>query len=71
MPPKLIDAGEILTTPQVCDLLDITRQTLYSWLQQGKIKSFMRAGAGTWLFVRTEALKAKDIKYQRACHERA
>ncbi|MBI4371113.1 MAG: helix-turn-helix domain-containing protein [Elusimicrobia bacterium] len=62
--PRLVDAKEVLTTPQVCDLLNITRQTLYAWLQQGKVKPWMRGG-GSWLFIRAEILKAKDFRYQR------
>jgi len=65
MATNSVDPGEVLTTPQVCDLLGITRQTLYAWLQQGKLKPWMRGG-GAWLFIRSEILKAKDIKYQRA-----
>lgn len=64
MTSKLVNPGEVLTTPQVCDLLDITRQTLYVWLERGKLKPWMRGG-GSWLFLRSEVLKAKDIKYQR------
>lgn len=65
MATKSIDPSEVLTTPQVCDLLDITRQTLYAWLQQGKLKPWRRGG-GSWLFIRSEVVKAKDFKYQRA-----
>jgi excisionase family DNA binding protein len=65
MSPKLVNPTEVLTSPQVCDLLNITRQTLYAWLEQGKIKPWMRGG-GSWLFIRSEVLKAKDIRYQRA-----
>ena len=65
MATKLIDRGEVLTTPQACGLLEITRQTLYAWLEQGRIKPWMRGG-GRWLFIRSEVLKAKDTKYQRA-----
>lgn len=64
MPNKMLNPNEVLTTPQACDLLGITRQTLYAWRKLGMIKPWMRGG-GSWLFVRSEVLKAKDIRYQR------
>ena len=66
MSARTISPEEVLTTPQVCDLLDITRQTLYSWMQQGKVKPWMKAGGASWLFIRSEVEQAKVLKYQRA-----
>lgn len=65
MSAQMIPQDEVLTTPEACDLLDITRQTLYSWMEQGRIKPWMKAGGASWLFARSEVLKAKDTKYQR------
>ena len=60
-----LDPKEVLTTPQVCDLLEITRQTLYAWMERGRVKPWMKVGGASWLFVRSEVLKSKDLKYQR------
>ena len=62
----MISPEEVLTTPQACDLLKVTRQTLYSWMQQGRVKPWMKAGGASWLFIRDEIVQAKDSKYQRA-----
>ncbi len=62
----MISPEEVLTTPQACDLLKVTRQTLYSWMQQGRVKPWMKAGGASWLFTRDEIEQAKDSKYQRA-----
>ena len=62
----MISHEEVLTTPQACDLLKVTRQTLYSWMQQGRVKPWMKAGGASWLFIRDEIVQAKDSKYQRA-----
>ena len=66
MSARMIAREEVVTTPEVCDLLKITRQTLYAWMQRGRIKPWMKAGGASWLFVRSEVMKAKDLKYQRA-----
>jgi len=62
---KLIHPKEAMTTPQACEFLGITRQTLYSWLQQGKIKPWMKVGGASWLFIQSEVEKLKDAKYNR------
>jgi excisionase family DNA binding protein len=65
MKTQRLDPKEVLTTPQVCDLLEITRQTLYAWMERGRVKPWMKVGGASWLFVRSEILKSKDLKYQR------
>lgn len=65
MKTQLIDPREILTTPQACELLDVTRQTLYNWMQRGRVKPWMKVGGASWLFLRGEVVKAKDMKHQR------
>ena len=65
MKTQLPQPREILTTSQVCNLLDITRQTLYAWLNQGKVKPWMKVEGASWLFLRKEVAKARDLKYQR------
>jgi excisionase family DNA binding protein len=65
MKTRRLDPKEVLTTPQVCDLLEITRQTLYAWMERGRVKPWMKVGGASWLFVRSEVLKSKDLKYQR------
>jgi len=66
MSARMISTEEVLTTPQVCGLLKITRQTLYTWMEQGRIKPWMKAGGASWLFIRDEIMQAKNSKYQRA-----
>lgn len=53
--------NEVMTTPQACRELGITRQTMYAWLQRGQIKPWMKVGGGSsWLFVRREVDKLKE-----------
>lgn len=37
MPPKKDDGEEMLTAQQVCKTLDISRATLYNWINKGKL----------------------------------
>ena len=60
-----IPPAEILTTPQACGLLGITRQTLYAWLERGRVRPWMKVGGASWLFLRGEVLKAKGLKHRR------
>ena len=66
MPTKIaISPDNVLSTSEVCALAGITRQTLYAWIEQGKIKPWKvtRNGA-TQLFLRLDAEKLKGIKYK-------
>lgn len=65
MKTQRLDPKDVLTTPQVCSLLEITRQTLYAWMERGRVKPWMKVGGASWLFVRSEVLKSKNLKYQR------
>ncbi|MBI4064539.1 MAG: helix-turn-helix domain-containing protein [Elusimicrobia bacterium] len=57
---------DLLTTEETCQLLQISRQTLYSWIELDKIKPWRKLGGrGAWFFFRNEALKAKNKKYLR------
>ncbi|MEK7287524.1 MAG: helix-turn-helix domain-containing protein [Elusimicrobiota bacterium] len=66
MSPKItISPDDVLSTAEVCELAGITRQTLYSWIEQGKIKPWKKTrGGATWLFLRRDAEKLKGKKYQ-------
>ncbi len=58
--------NDILTTLETCRLLEITRQTLYTWIAQKKIKPWRKLGGrSAWFFLRSEVKKAKSKKYRR------
>lgn len=57
--------GELLTTPQACRLLNITRQTLYAWLQRGRLNPWMKVGGASWLFIRDEVKNLRSARYVR------
>lgn len=58
---------DIVSTQEACKLLDITRPTLYSWIEQGKIKPWGKLGGhAAWFFLKRELLNAKVQKYQKA-----
>ncbi|MBI2071030.1 MAG: helix-turn-helix domain-containing protein [Elusimicrobia bacterium] len=60
-----VTPNDILSTTEVCELLGITRQTLYSWMDQNRIKPWKRTGGGaTWIFLRWDAEKLKGKKYK-------
>ena len=66
MPTKIaISPDDVLSTAEVCALAGITRQTLYAWIEQGKINPWKvtRSGA-TMLFLRQDAEKLKGTKYK-------
>ncbi|MEK7287250.1 MAG: helix-turn-helix domain-containing protein [Elusimicrobiota bacterium] len=66
MPTQIaIGPDDVLSTFEVCALAEITRQTLYVWIEQGKIKPWKvtRNGA-TQLFLRRDAEKLKGMKYK-------
>jgi excisionase family DNA binding protein len=65
MSEKYLNPKEILTSPQACALLGISRQTLYNWLHQGRIKPFMKVGGASWLFIRSEVEPFKESRYRR------
>jgi ATP-dependent DNA helicase RecG len=51
---------DIVSTQQACRLLDITRPTLYSWIDQGKVKAWGQLGGHeAWFFLRKEILRVK------------
>lgn len=59
---------DIVNTQEACRLLEITRPTLYAWIDQGKLKPWGQLGGHeAWFFLRREVLKVKaqDRKYQR------
>ena len=61
-----MDPNDLLNTRQTCELLGISRQTLYAWIEQGKIKPWRKLGGReAWFFLRQEAAKAQGKKYQR------
>ena len=59
------DPRDVLTTPQVCDLLEITRQTLYAWMERGRVKPWMKVGGASWLFIRDEVKNLRSARYVR------
>jgi len=62
-PPK---PSDVLTTPQVCRTLNITRQTLYNWLGNGILKPWMKVGGASWLFTKAHVVTLKGSKHERA-----
>lgn len=57
---------DILTTQETCRILNIARQTLYIWIEQGKIKPWHQLnGRSNWLFMKSDVTKAKDLRYKR------
>lgn len=57
---------DIVSTQEACQMLEITRPTLYSWIEQGKLKSWGKLGGHeAWFFLRSEVLKARGKRYQR------
>ena len=57
---------DIVSARDACQLLGISRPTLYSWIGQGKLKPWGKVGGNeAWIFLRTEVLKAHGTKYQR------
>lgn len=65
MKTQRLDPKEVLTTPQVCDLLEITRQTLYAWMERGRVKPWMKVGGSSWLFIRDEVKHLGSTRYVR------
>jgi len=63
--PKTLDPKAVLTTNEACKLLGVTRQTLYLWMQKGKIKPWLMVAGASWLFERAEVEKLKPTRYQR------
>jgi len=51
-------AKDLLSTPQTCRFIGITRQTLYTWIKERKIRPWGRMGGGAaWLFLKSEVLR--------------
>lgn len=62
-----VSPDDVLSTSEACALAEITRQTLYAWIEQGKIKPWKaRRNGATMLFLRRDAEKLKGIKYKRS-----
>lgn len=60
---------DIVSTQEACRLLDITRPTLYAWIELGKVKPWGQIGGhAAWFFLRREVLRVKEKggKYERA-----
>lgn len=60
-----LNPRDVLTTPQACHLLGITRQTLYLWIEKRKIKPWMMVGGASWLFKKEDVEKLKGHRYKR------
>ena len=59
---------DIVNTQEACRLLDISRPTLYVWIEQGKVKPWGKLGGHeAWFFMRKEVLRVKGQgrKYER------
>ncbi|MHB2026490.1 MAG: helix-turn-helix domain-containing protein [Elusimicrobiota bacterium] len=59
---------DIVSTRQACKLLGITRPTLYSWIEQGKVKAWGKLGGhSAWFFLKKDVLRVKKQgrKYER------
>ncbi len=59
---------DIVSTQEACRLLDISRPTLYVWIEQGKVKPWGQLGGHeAWYFLRKDVLKVKaqGRKYER------
>ena len=65
MPKKTLEPKDVLTTPQACRILGIARQTLYIWMDQGRIKPWMKVGGASWLFQRKDVERLKGQKYKQ------
>ncbi len=60
---------DIVSTQEACRLLDITRPTLYSWIEQGKVKAWGKLGGHeAWFFLRKEVVRVRELgrKYERS-----
>lgn len=58
---------DIVSTQEACKLLNISRPTLYSWMERGKLKPWGQLGGrSAWFFLRRELMKEKIPKYQKA-----
>ncbi|MBI4376733.1 MAG: helix-turn-helix domain-containing protein [Elusimicrobia bacterium] len=60
---------DIVSTQEACRLLGITRPTLYSWIEQGKVRPWGKLGGlAAWFFLRKEVMKVRnlDLKYERS-----
>lgn len=60
---------DIVSTQEACRLLDISRPTLYVWIEQGKVKPWGQLGGHeAWYFLRKDVLKVKEQgrKYERS-----
>lgn len=56
---KALIADEVLTKPEVMDMLGLTRQGMYNHLKKGSIKPFKKTG-NTELYFKEDVLKFKE-----------
>lgn len=56
---KALIAEEVLTKPEVLDLLGLSRQSMHSHLKRGNIKPFKESG-NTQLFFKEDVMKFKE-----------
>ncbi|PJN91559.1 helix-turn-helix transcriptional regulator [Bacillus sp. mrc49] len=56
---KALIVDEVLTKPEVLDLLGLTRQSMHSHLKRGHIQPFKESG-NTQLFFKEDVMKFKD-----------
>ena len=58
--------ADLLTVTKTCQVLRITRPTLYDWIKRGKIKPWGKLGGhSAWFFLKTNVAKAQGKKYKR------
>jgi len=62
--PKTLDPNAVLTTPQACRMLGVTRQTLYLWIERKKITPWMMVGGASWLFQRKDVERLQGERYK-------
>lgn len=56
---KALIVDEVLTKPEVLELLGLSRQSMHSHLKRGNIKPFKESG-NTQLFFKEDVLKFKE-----------
>lgn len=60
---------DLVSAQEACRLLGITRLTLLSWIEQGKVKTWGKLGGhAAWFFLRMEVnrVRMRAKKYERA-----
>lgn len=57
---------DLLTVTSACQVLGITRPTLYDWIKRDKIKPWGKLGGhSAWFFLKIEVAKAQGKRYKR------